>query len=165
MAYNARKMYEKFAADHNLDETVSSIKHFFASTFKYENGADSTADATETTLMWTNPHPFPVELLSAKYTAATATLTANASNYATIQIGTDDGAAGTIDDAFSVDTTAGGSGNWAAKVAENIPVSDTAEVIVPVGGSVYYVKAVAGTGVIVPAGTITVAYCPAGTVA
>lgn len=164
MAYNARKMYEKFSADHNLDETVSVIKHFFAKSFTFTNAADANANDTETTKCWTNIHPFPVELLKAMY-SPNATLTAHADNNAVVSIKVDDAADGTPAVCMTVTTTAGGSGSWATDVAENIPITDTNKVIVPVGANVFYDKAINGTGVIVPAGVLTVVYCPAGTVA
>lgn len=164
MAYNARRMYEKFSADHNLDETVSTIKHFFAKTFSFTNAADGDGTSIETTKIWTNPHPFPVELLTAVY-SGNAGLTSDASNYAVITVKVDDGANGTPGAAMTLNTTVVGSGTWTTDIAEDIPITSTAAVIVPVGGNVWYDKAIAGTGVVVPAGVLTVAYCPAGTVA
>ena len=86
-----------------------------------------------------------------------STLTAHASNYATVKVVKADGAAGAETVMASVDTTVVGSGNWAAGVPEALTVSSTvANTRIAKGEVLGFSIAKAASGVVVPICSITV---------
>lgn len=87
-----------------------------------------------------------------------STLTASDSNYATINVVTGDGAAGTAVVAASQTTkSTGGSGNWAAGASEALTLSSTlADTRFVAGAVLSFNIAKASSGVVVPACTISV---------
>lgn len=120
-----------------------------------DDGMASTA--TSNTKFWSNPYPFPVELVDFKY-SADGTITASDTDYATIQVKFDDGAAGTPAvglDMKTQTTAAGGTGNVAAQIQKSSTGIGTSK-ICPVGGNLWYAITKTGTGVIVRAGRVTV---------
>jgi hypothetical protein len=129
---------------------------------KAADGAASTA--TTNTFMFCNETPYPMYVLSASYVSPAGTITASATDYATISVLTDNGAAGTPAAAGQRSTTiaAPGTGNVAAAIKADIltagtitAANSTARVLVA-GGILWFAIAKAGSGVVVPAGTITV---------
>ncbi len=118
--------------------------------------ADSMAsDATANTRFWTNPFDFNVEVVSAKISPGN-TLTAHDSNYAQVQVKTDDAAAGTPAVALQWATTTTGTGNWATSVAENQTTRTAASCILVPGANLWLAIAKQGSGVVVPAFLMTV---------
>lgn len=135
--------------------------YMFGHIYSLAKAVDANAgDATAATYIWHNPTPYPMRLIGASIVSP-STLTASDTVYATINILTDDGAAGTAVAAFTRTTklsASGGTGNWAAKVMVNLANETvaSAQQVIPSGGSVYYSIAKASTGTIVPASVITI---------
>lgn len=155
----------------SLDEGGrKTIANLFAIVIVHrKTAADGMAStATANTLVWTNPFTTPVRLRRLVITPG-STLTADASNFATITIKTDDAAAGTPAIALTVTTelaaAANGTGNWATSVPISRQISGddatvavgaaAAEVDVVAGGSVWFNIAKTGTGVVVPVSDYT----------
>jgi hypothetical protein len=134
----------------------------FATTHTLAKAVDGAASTTTAaTYIWHNPTPYPMRLIGASIVSPAGTLTASDTVYATINILTDDGAAGTPTAAFTRTTklsASGGSGNWAAAVMVNLAnetVASAQQVIAP-GASVWYSIAKASTGTVVPASIISI---------
>jgi hypothetical protein len=126
---------------------------------EFVKAADDGAAATTTanTKFWSNPYPFPVQLVDFKYSADGA-ITASDTDFATIQIKFDDAAAGTPAVGLEMKTqttAAGGTGNVVAQIQKSSTGVGTT-VVCPVGGNLWFAIAKAGTGVVVRAGRITV---------
>ncbi len=131
----------------------------------FTKAVDANAAATTAnTWMFCNETPYPMYILSASYVSPAGTITADASNFATISVLTDNGAAGAPAAAGQRSTTiaAPGTGNVAAAIKADILTSgtitaanSTARVLVS-GGNLWFAIAKGGTGVVVPIGSITV---------
>jgi len=97
-----------------------------------------------------------LELLSVKYHPDDA-LTANACDYATLDINKEDGAAGGLTSLDAITTEVSGTDDWAARVAESfggIGVNDTLD-----AGEILVLQITkTGCGVAVPHGTLEVTY-------
>ncbi len=126
--------------------------------------AENAVTNVANTKVFVNPYPYPLRLLGASYNPTGAGLTADNTNFATINVLTDDGAGGTPVAGLSAVTTlntsvTGATGNWTQNISENFAVSNGAALGVPVGGVVWFniVKSGAG-GVDVPAGELTVLF-------
>lgn len=104
------------------------------------------ADNTALYKVWTNPYPFPMRINAAKINPSAA-LTANATNYATIAIATDDGIGGAPATALSILTNAT---SWTANNSVSLSVSNYALLSVPVGGNIWRSQLKSGAGVVVP---------------
>jgi len=128
---------------------------------KAVDGAPGTATAN--TLVYVNATQFPQYLISAAITAPAAGLTADAANFATIQVLTDNAAGGAPAAAAQRSTTiaAPGTGNWTAGVqvelltAGTITAANSTARLIPSGGIVWYAITKSGTGVVVPISTIS----------
>lgn len=157
-----KKIVGHQALDAGGDAAVASLFSFaerinHAST---ENAVTNVAN----TKMFVNPYSYPLRVLSAKYNPTGAGLTADNTNFATINILTDDGAGGTPVAGMSAISTlntsvTGATGNWAQNVNVNFATVNGAALAVPVGGVVWYnvVKSGAG-GADIPAGELVVAF-------
>lgn len=117
-----------------------------------DDGAAATA--TTDTKIWVNPFSFPVLVTAARY-SANGTITADNTNFATIQVKVDDGLGGASVVAAAISTTITDSGNVATNVTENLTLQST-NVVIPAGGNLYYAITKSGTGVVVRAGVICV---------
>jgi len=112
------------------------------------------ADATSNTKFFTNPFDFNLEVVGAKY-SANGTITASDTNYATLQVKTDDAAAGTPAVAAAVSTTTTGTGNVAAHVAEDLAITAANAILLP-GANLWLAITKTASGVVVRAGEISV---------
>lgn len=129
---------------------------------KAADGAAATTTAN--TFIFCNETPFPLYVLSASYVSPAGTITADNTNFATISVLTDNGAAGAPAAAAQRSTTiaAPGTGNVAAAIkvdlltAGTITSANATARILPAGGNLWFAIAKSGTGVVVPAGTINV---------
>ncbi len=120
------------------------------------DGAASTA--TSNTKIWCNPYTTPMKILRATLNPA-GTLTASDTDYATVSLLTDDGAAGTPAAATTILTklsASGGSGNWATSVSQVFGNQTAAALTVPAGGCIWFAIAKAGSGVTVPISKIQI---------
>lgn len=114
------------------------------------------ADTTAYTAAYQIRMSRPAKILGA-YINPQSTLTAHASNYATIKVVKGDGAGGEETVMASVTTEVTGSGNWAAGVPEALTVSSTlANTRIARGEILGFSIAKASSGVVVPICTITV---------
>ncbi len=104
--------------------------------------------ATANTMFWMNPYDFSLRIVAGSL-APTATLTASDTDYATITIKTDDGAASTPAAALTWESkVTGGTGNWAVGVKEAATVT-AANATLVAGGCLWFNIAKAGSGVVV----------------
>ena len=140
---------------------------FYAGAFTVSitKAVDANAAATTAnTWMYTNDTPYAQYVLSASYVSPAGTITADATNFATISVLTDNGAAGAPAAAGQRSTTiaAPGTGNVAAAIKADILTSGTITAanstarVLPAGGNLWFAIAKGGTGVVVPAGSICV---------
>lgn len=128
----------------------------FTATWQKAAADAAAGDATADFVVWVNPFTFPVKVMAGRYTPNSGAIVANDTNNATINIKTDDGAAAGPAPAvvLNYQSTIANGGvlqndskaflNWTANAA-----------VVPPGGGVWVGIAKTGTGVIVPAGVIT----------
>jgi hypothetical protein len=129
---------------------------------KAADGAAATTTAN--TFMFCNETPYPMYILSASYVSPAGTITADNTNFATISVLTDNAAAGAPAAAGQRSTTvaAPGTGNVAAAIKTDLITSGTLTTanstarILAAGANLWFAIAKGGTGVVVPAGTITV---------
>lgn len=140
------------------------VDELFATAVHYIKAVDAATGTTTSVKIAHNPNPYPMKILRASYSPG-ATLTSNASNYATLGIFVDDGADGAQAVALSQTTQTsggGGSGDFAADI--EVPLSDAtvANLDVPAGANVFFEIAKAADGVVVPAGTLTMVWTPTG---
>lgn len=98
-----------------------------------------------------------VELVSAKYIPGNA-LTANDTNYATLTLGSADGAGGAVTafDAFTTKIT-GGSGDWVQGVPETFTIVTSTDTLTE-GQALVVDIAKAAAGVAIPTGVFEVVY-------
>lgn len=142
-----------FAQDDGGEDTLHALTDIV--TVYAKTAADAMASTTTAnTSFWMNPYDFAVKVVSACILPQ-STLTADPSNYATITVKTDDGAAGTPAVAVQWDTTTTGTGSWATSVKEAGTVT-AANTNVAVGACLHFNIAKTGTGVVVPACIIMV---------
>lgn len=111
------------------------------------DGAAGTA--TTDTLVWMNPFPYPVYLVSAEAVATGAGITASDTDFATITFRTRDGVGGASAAALTIVTNLAG-GNWTQNQRKAITTLTKANAAVPVGGQVTFSIAKTGSGVVVP---------------
>ncbi len=116
-----------------------------------KTSADAMASTTtaNTQIPFVNNFGFPIKLTAAYAVAVGGTLTADDTNYATITIKFDDGAAGTPAVAATWATTTTGTGNWAVGVREAATLT-AANCVLPDSGVAWFNIAKAGSGVVVP---------------
>lgn len=156
---NAADIQTKFAGSVALDEGgESAVFELFAVASQYSHGsAENASTNVANTRIWSNPYSFSVRVGRACY-APDGTLTADNTNYAQIQLLTDDGNAGTKTVSHIIQTTlnsaTGASGNFAANIVENFALSNATANVIPAGGGLYFNIVKQGSGGDVPAGTI-----------
>jgi hypothetical protein len=120
-----------------------------------KTAADGMAStATTDTLFWSNPFDFSVKVASATLIQTTG-VTASDTNYATVQIKTDNGAGGATAVAAAISTTTTDSGNITANIKKNLTVT-AANATVVSGGNLYFAITKTGAGVVVNAGFVHV---------
>lgn len=138
---------------HGGEDVVNQLTDFWVSWAKAaDDGMASTATAD--TLVWANPFDFAVEIVAARY-IANGTITADNTNFATLQVKTQNAAAGATAVAAALSTTITDSGNIATDIAEAFTLTP-ANVQVPVGGNIKVAITKPGSGVIVRSGIIMV---------
>lgn len=125
--------------------------------------AENATTNVANTKVFVNPYPYPLRVMAANYNPTGAGLTADNTNFATINVLTDDAAGGTPAIALTAVTTlntsvTGATGNWAQNVNENFAVLNAAAQAVPVGGVVWFNVVKSGAGLDIPAGELTVLF-------
>lgn len=143
---------------HGGEATVNNLTDFFIEFAKAaDDGMASTA--TSDTKFWTNPYDFDVQLVSFKYSANGGGITADDTNYATIQIKSDDAANSAPAVALDMKTqlvASGGTGNIAEDVAASSTGRTPANTTLKPGANAWFAIAKSGSGVVVRAGRVTV---------
>lgn len=132
----------------------STVLDLFSLVVPYDKtAADGVAGTTTAnTKVWCNPYSTPLKIVRATLNPG-GTLTASDTDYATISLLTDDGAAGTPVAATTILTktvAGGGSGNWASAVSLVFANQTASALAVPAGGCIWFAIAKAGLGVVVP---------------
>jgi hypothetical protein len=138
---------------HGGEPVAQQLTDFWVS---FTKAADDgmAATATADTLVWSNPFDFICEVVGARY-IANGTITADNTNFATLQVKTQNAAAGATAVAAALSTTITDSGNVATDIAEAFTLTP-ANVQVPVGGNLKFAITKAAAGVIVRSGIIMV---------
>jgi hypothetical protein len=130
---------------HGGEPVVQQLTDFWVRFTKAsDDGTASTATAD--TLVWGNPFDFICEVVAARY-VANGTITADNTNFATLQVKTQNAAAGATAVAAALSTTITDSGNVATDIAEAFTLTP-ANVQVPVGGTLKFAITKAAAGVI-----------------
>ncbi len=111
-------------------------------------------NVTPVTFVWVNPYDCNVQLVGGKVVAFGSGITGNASNYATLNILTDDGNGSTPLVALAVSTLLSDAGSFLAGIAKAFTQKTPANTIVPPGGSVFFSITKNGSGVVVPIGAV-----------
>lgn len=126
--------------------------------------AENATTNVANTKLFANPYSYPLRLIGAKYNPTGGGLTADNTNFATINVLTDDGLGGTPVAGLSAVATlnssvTGATGNWTQNVNVNFAVTNGAATGVPVNGVVWFnvVKSGAG-GLDIPAGELVVLF-------
>lgn len=135
-----------------VDQMLDISKEFLKA------AADSmAADTTAATKFWTNPFDFPVEIMSG-IISPNAGLTAHDTNYAQVQVLTDNAADSAPAVALQWDTTltGGGTGTWATDIVEANTTRTVANCTVLPGANVFFAIAKQGSGVVVPIHTVAI---------
>jgi hypothetical protein len=135
----------------------ATIDALFATEVVFDKAAADGAagTATSNTKVWTNPYTTPRKILRAVI-QGTSGLTADNTNYATVQLLTDDGAGGAPAVAASVITQVSAQGSWTANVSVAFANFVAAQLAVPAGGNIWMSITKAGSGVVVPISKITI---------
>lgn len=154
----------KIAGTMGLDEGGDvAVANLFAyhERFTHASSENATTNVANTKV-FANPFPYPMRLLGAKYNPTAAGLTADNTNFATINILTDDGLGGTpaigLTAVATLNTSVtGATGNWTQNVNVNFAVLNGAAMAIPVNGVVWFnvVKSGAG-GLDIPVGELVV---------
>jgi hypothetical protein len=145
------------AADNSLkvEDTIGSLFDFQV---QFQKAADDAMASTATadTKFWTNPYTFPVQVFAASYNAD-GTITADDTNFATVTVKADDGAAGaTVAVATWLTKITAGTGNIAAQVAKAATTLNASTIVsVAPGASLFFNIAKSGSGVVVRSGIFT----------
>lgn len=156
---DALKMRNRLAA-FALEESLP-IDALFDDYFIIDKAAaDGMAStATADAKFWSNPFDFPVQVVGLTYNATGAGITASDTDYAAINIKTDDGSGGAAALAMKLETktsASGGTGNITANIGASTTVKQSGGAVVPIGGNLFFGISKTGAGVIVPAGKIVV---------
>lgn len=155
---NATTAQDKMSGTLGLDlAQAATIYQLFDFHVPVQKAADDgmASTATADTLFWTNPFDFSVAIISATYTP-TGTITADNTNFATLTVKKDDGAAGTPAVALTVTTAITDSGNFAANIQKAFTSRTAANATVAAGANLFFNIAKSGSGVVMRAGYITV---------
>ncbi len=153
------------SSSQNASDVLESAFDEIARTTKAADGMASTTTAA--TKFFTNTYAFDLEVMGFGI-SPDSTLTADATNNATINILTDDAADGTPGVALSLTTSiaAPGSGNWATDVQQKVTQATAgagtkgtltaAGLRLRPGANLFFSIAKGGSGVVVPASSIQV---------
>ena len=106
------------------------------------------------TFVWVNPYDCNVQIVGGKFEAFGSGITGNASNYATINVLTDDGNGSTPAVALAVSSWLSDAGSFLAGIAKAFTQKTPANTIVPPGGNVYLSITKAGAGIVVPVAAV-----------
>lgn len=153
----ATNVISKFAGDQCLDEgTDATATQLFDETETYFKAAADGAAATATTdqWMWTNNTGGACTLISAMFWPS-ASVTADNTNFATLQIKVDNGIGGASAVALSLTTAITDSGNLTA-LATKLFSTKGASQSIPAGATVYFAITKSGAGVVIPISAVTV---------
>ncbi len=164
----ASNVFSKFAGNQCLDEgATTALAEIVAGQFLddsegyFKSAADAMA-STATADQWafTNRTGGSIMLLQPSIVTLGAGLTADNTNYATIQVKRDDGIGGASVVAWSIGTQITDSGNFTASVPKLFTLrSATAlNVIVPANGNVFIAILKPGSGVVVPISGIQIPF-------
>lgn len=143
------------------DGTASAIPsdawtQFFERNHSDRVAADATAATnTANTICWSNPYDYPVQLVDAGMTFAAA-VTANATDYGTVTLYTDDGAGGTPVAAGTYNTATTG---FSAGVRREFTLTP-ANCTIAAGANLYRNYTKAGNGVSFTAHTVSIRVQP-----
>lgn len=154
----ATNVLAKFAGDECLDEGGETTAfQILDETETFFKAAADGAAATATTdqWMWTNNTGGAVSLISGLFWVS-AGVTADNTNFATIQVKTDNGVGGASAVALSMTTAITDSGNLTALASKALTLRNGANATVVAGGSVYFAITKSGAGVVIPISAMTV---------
>ena len=159
----ASNVFGKFAGDECLDEGAEATAGQFYDKFSpyFKAAADAMATtATADQWVFTNRTGGSIMLLTPSLVTLGAGLTADNTNFATIQVKRDDAIGGASVVAWSITTAITDSGNFTASIPKLFTLrSATAlNVIVPANGNVFIAITKASSGVVVPISGITIPY-------
>lgn len=159
----ATNVFAKFAGDQCLDEGGEVTAGQFLDDMEgYFKAAADGAAATATTDQWvfTNRTGGSIMLLTPSVVTLGAGLTADNTNFATIQVKRDDAIGGASVVAWSITTAITDSGNFTASIPKLFTLrSATAlNVIVPANGNVFIAITKTAAGVVVPISGIEIPY-------
>jgi hypothetical protein len=135
------------ALDEGGEDTINGLTDF---EIRYEKAAADAMASTTTanTLFWANPYDFSVKIVGAKVAPA-STIATDETDYVTVTIKVDDGAAGTPATAVSWVSNAAGTGAWATGICEAGTLT-AANCTVVAGACLWFNIAKAASGKIVP---------------
>lgn len=155
------KIVGTLALDEGADTAVANL-FAFHERYTYASSENAVTNFANTKI-FVNPYPYPLRVIGAKYNPG-GTLTADNTNFASMNVLTDDALAGTPVTALTAQTVlntsvTGATGNLATNISYNFAVSNGAAQTVPVGGVVWFniIKSGAG-GADVPAGELVVLF-------
>src|SRR6187399_1265538 len=159
----ATNVFAKFAGDQCLDEGGEvTAGQFLDDCESYFKAAADGMASTATTDQWvfTNRTGGSILLLAPSIVTLGAGLTADNTNFATVQVKRDDGIGGASVVAWSITTAITDSGNFTASVpkAFTLRSATATNVVVPANGNVFIAITKSGSGVVVPISGITICY-------
>jgi len=159
----ATNVFAKFAGDQCLDEGGETTAGQFLDDMEayFKSAADGMA-GTATTDQWvfTNRTGGSIMLLTPTIVTLGAGLTADNTNFATIQVKRDDAIGGASVVAWSITTAITDSGNLTASVPKlfTLRSATATNVVVPANGNVFIAITKSGAGVVVPISGITIPF-------
>lgn len=154
----ATNVLGKFAGDQCLDEGGdATATQMFDETETYFKTAADGAAATATTdqWMWTNNTGGVCSVISAIFWPS-ASVTADNTNFATLQIKVDNGIGGASAVALSMTTAITDSGNLTALATKALTLRTGANATIAAGATVYFAITKSGAGVVIPISAVTV---------
>jgi hypothetical protein len=159
----ATNVFAKFAGDECLDEGAETTAGQFLDKIAFwtKVAADgAAATATADTFVFTNRTGGSILLLAPTFVGIGAGITADNTNFATLQVKRDDGIGGASVVAWSITTAITDSGNFTASIPKvfTLRSATATNVVVPAGGNVLVAITKSGSGVVVPIGGITIPY-------
>jgi len=153
----ATNVISKFAGDQCLDEGVdATATQLFDETETYFKAAADGAAATATTdqWIWSNNSGGACVLIGALLWPS-AGVTADNTNFATLQIKVDNGIGGASAVAYSMTTAITDSGNLTALATKQFTTKGASQLI-PACATVYFAITKSGAGVVIPISAVTV---------
>lgn len=159
----ASNVFGKFAGDQCLDEGGEvTAGQMFDEIEPYFKAAADGAAATATTdqYVFTNRTGGSILLLTPSIVTLGAGITADNTNFATLQIKRDDGLGGASVIAWSITTAITDSGNFTASIPKlfTLRSATATNVVVAANANVFIAITKSGAGVVVPISGITIPY-------